>query len=155
MRYFIRSLKYFCALCVLLAVLIAFNLNTGIASLSLKETLYVMFHTPRGAMLPAAVVLLAALYPKFGFIARRIEGDTAKHRTQIVNAMLASGYSLRSETDGVLHFRTDSPVQRAAMLFDDEVTARQEGSCILLAGNRRGVARAAYRLDSYIQRLEK
>ena len=151
MRYFVRSLKYFCALCVLLAVIMAFNLGTGIASLTFEETLYVMFHTPRGALLPVAVVVLAAFYPKFGFLKRRIEGDVVKHRTQIVNAMLAAGYSLRSEAEGVMHFRTDSPVQRIATLFGDEVTVRQEDGCILLEGSRRGVARAAYRLDAYIE----
>ncbi len=49
-RYLIRSLKYFAALCVLCMAIMALNLTTGMASLSLEETLYVMFHTPRGLL---------------------------------------------------------------------------------------------------------
>lgn len=79
-RYLIRSLKYFAALCVLCMAIMALNLTTGMASLSLEETLYVMFHTPRGLLLPAVIVLLAAFYPRFGFIVRRVEGDVEEHR---------------------------------------------------------------------------
>ena len=60
-RYLIRSLKYFAALCVLCMAIMALNLTTGMASLSLEETLYVMFHTPRGLLLPAVIVLLGAM----------------------------------------------------------------------------------------------
>lgn len=154
MRYFIRSLKYFCALCVLIAAIMLLNLSTGIASLTFEETLYVMFHTPRGVLLPVAAVLLALFYPKFGFIRRRIGGDVATHRTQIVNALLFAGYSLRSEADGTMRFRADSPLRRLTMLFDDEIAVSQEGDRILLEGNRRGVARAAYRLEAYIDYLK-
>ena len=59
MKYFIRSLKYFVALCVLCAAIMALNRLSGFATLTLEETFYVMFHTTRGMMLPAVIVLLA------------------------------------------------------------------------------------------------
>lgn len=52
MKYFIRSLKYFVALCVLCAAIMALNRLSGFATLTLEETFYVMFHTTRGMMLP-------------------------------------------------------------------------------------------------------
>ena len=58
MKYFIRSLKYFVALCVLCAAIMALNRLSGFATLTLEETFYVMFHTMRGMMLPAVIVLL-------------------------------------------------------------------------------------------------
>ena len=43
MKYFIRSLKYFVALCVLCAAIMALNRLSGFATLTLEETFYVMF----------------------------------------------------------------------------------------------------------------
>ena len=70
-RYLIRSLKYFVALCVLCAGIMALNRMMG-SALDIRQTLYVMFHTTRGMLLPAVIVVLAALYPKFGFIVRKV-----------------------------------------------------------------------------------
>ena len=84
-RYLIRSLKYFVALCVLCAGIMALNRMMG-SALDIRQTLYVMFHTTRGMLLPAVIVVLAALYPKFGFIVRKVEGDVQQNREQILNA---------------------------------------------------------------------
>ena len=65
MKYFIRSLKYFVALCVICVAILALMLATGTSALTLDQTVYVMFHTSRYATLFAAIVVLAALYPKF------------------------------------------------------------------------------------------
>lgn len=149
-RYLIRSAKYFVALCVLCAALVALNLSSGMARLSLDETLYVMFRTPRGLMLPAVIVLLALFYPRFGFTSRRIEGDVEEDRAQIENAFRTSGFVLCGEREGVLEFRGDGFLRRLRMLYEDSVTVTQYGQWILIEGNRHGVARAAYRLDSYL-----
>lgn len=151
--YLRRSVKYFVALCVLCMALIALNLTTGMAALSFEQTLYAMFHTPRGLLLPATIVVLAALYPRFGFSVRRIEGDTERHRTQIEQAFRSAGFSLCCEEDETLVFRADGFVRRLAMLYEDEVRVSQYGQWIVLEGNRRGVARAAYRLESYLQMI--
>ena len=150
MKYFIRSLKYFVALCVLCAAIMALNRLSGFATLTLEETFYVMFHTTRGMMLPAVIVLLAAFYPKFGFVQRKVEGDVGENREQIVNAFRSSGFSLRSEEDGVMVFRADTLLQKLMLLGEDEIRVSQYGQWIVLDGIRRGVARVQYRLDSYI-----
>ncbi|MDE6876252.1 MAG: hypothetical protein K2P00_00285, partial [Alistipes sp.] len=97
MNYFLRSLKYFAALCILCFALMALMLVTGTSALSARETFYVMFHTTRYLTLLGAIVVLAAFYPRFGFVVRRVEGDTARHRQQIVNAFKSAGFSLVSE----------------------------------------------------------
>ena len=150
-RYLIRSLKYFAALCVLCMAIMALNLTTGMASLSLEETLYVMFHTPRGLMLPAVIVLLAAFYPRFGFIVRRVEGDVEEHREQIVNAFRSAGFELRRDEDDALFFRAKGPLHRLLLLGEDEIKVSQYGQWIELEGIRRGVTRVIYRLDSHIR----
>ena len=149
-KYLIRSAKYFVALCVLLVAIMALNRALG-ATLTIRETFYVMFHTTRGLLLPVVVVVLALCYPRFGFIVRRVEGDTELDREQIVYAFLSAGFSLRREEEGTLFFRADGFVQKLLLLWEDEIRVSQYGQWIELDGIRRGVARVQYRLDSYLQ----
>lgn len=151
MKYFLRSLKYFCALCVLCIVLMGLMLMTGTSALSLDDTIYVMFHTDRYLMLAVALVVLAALYPRFGFVVRKVEGDVELNREQIVNAFRSAGFSLRSDEDGQMTFRADNFLRKLMLLGEDEIKVSQYGQWITLDGIRRGVARVEYRLDSYIQ----
>ena len=155
MTYFIRSVKYFVALCVLCIALMALMLATGTSALSFDDTIHVMFHTTRYLTLFAAIVVLAALYPRFGFIVRKIEGDTVRHRQQIVNAFGSAGFSLESEADGKMIFRADGIPHRLTLLFEDRIEVSQYGQWILVDGIRRGVAKVVYRLDSYIQTAER
>ena len=142
-KYIVRSLKYFFALCVLCIALMGLMLMTGTSALSLDDTLYVMLHTDRYLMLFAAIVALAAVYPRFGFVVRRVEGDIEENREQILNAF-------RSDEDGVMTFRADNFGQKLMLLGEDEIKVSQYGQWIVLDGIRRGVARVQYRLDSYI-----
>ena len=152
-KYLIRSLKYFCALCVLCVAIMFLNRITGTARLTVSETLYVMFHTPRGMLLPGAIILLAALYPKFGFVVRQVEGDIAENREQILNAFRSEGFSLRSQTDDAMVFRADNWSKKLLMLGEDEIKVSQYGQWIRIEGIRRGVARVQYRLDSYLDMI--
>ena len=155
MTRFLRSLKYFVAMCLLCAALMALMFLTGTSALSPSETLCVMFRSTRFLLLFGALVVLAALYPRFGFVCRKVEGDTERNRKQIINAFKSAGFSLREETDGVLRFRADGFLHRLLLLFEDEIAVSQHGQWILLDGIRRGVARVEYRLDSYIRMTER
>ena len=149
-KYIVRSLKYFFALCVLCIALMGLMLMTLTAALSLDDTLSVMLPTDRYLMLFAAIVALAAVYPRFGFVVRRVEGDIEENREQILNAFRSAGFSLRSDEDGVMTFRADNFGQKLMLLGEDEIKVSQYGQWIVLDGIRRGVARVQYRLDSYI-----
>lgn len=154
-KYLIRSVKYFVALCVLCAVLMGAMLLTGTSQLTPRETLYLLLHSDRFVLLGAALVVLAATYPRFGFMTRRIEGDLEGHRTQIETAFRNAGFRLAGEEEGELRFRGDGFVKRATLLFEDEIRVRQYGQWIELEGIRRGVARIAYRLEGYIEMLNR
>lgn len=155
MKYLIRSLKYFVALCVLCVVLMALMILTGSSNLTAEETIYLMFHSDRFVLLGIAMVVLAAAYPRFGFITRRVEGDVEQHRTQINNALHTAGFRLVKEEDGVLFFRGDGLLKRLSLLFEDEISVRQYGQWIEIEGIRRGVAKAWYLLDSYIEMVKR
>ncbi len=150
-KYIIRSVKYFFAMCLLCMALAALMLATGTSAMSLEDTVYVMFHTSRYALLLVALVVLAAAYPKFGFVKRVVEGDITENRAQIISAFRAAGFSLAAEQNGVLTFRADGMGHKIMMLFEDEIKVSQEGRSLVLDGIRRGVARVEYRLDSYIK----
>lgn len=150
-KYFVRSLKYFCALCVLCVLIMLLNRLAGTSILTLKETFYVMFHTPKGMLLPVVIVVLAAVYPRIGFVTRRVEGDTEKDRQQIINAFRTAGFALRSEKEGVMIFRADSPLRKLTLLWEDEIRVSQFGQWIEIDGIRRGVARVQYQLENYLR----
>ena len=71
MKYLIRSVKYFIALCVLYLIIMALMLLTNTSVLTPSETFSALVRSTRGQVLIVAVVLLSALYPKFGFAGRR------------------------------------------------------------------------------------
>ena len=148
MKYFVRSLKYFFALCVLFVALTW--LMTATSALTLEGVLYEMFHTDRYLRVMLVIIALAAAYPRFGFVERKVEGDIEKNREQIINAFRSAGFSLRSDKDGVMTFRADSFGQKLLLRGEDEIKVSQYGQWIVLDGIRRGVARVQYRLDSYI-----
>lgn len=155
MKYFVRSVKYFVALCVLCAVLMVLMLVTGTSQLTAEETLYLLFHSDRFVLLAVAVVVLALSYPKFGFIVRRMEGDLVNDRTQIETAFRNEGFCLVREENGVLYFRGENFIKRLTLLFEDDVTVHQEGEELVIDGIRRGVARVVYRLGGYLQMVHR
>lgn len=155
MKYFVRAAKYFVALCVLCLALMALMIVTGTSALSLDDTLYAALHTTRFAKMFGAILLLAAFYPRFGFIVREVEGDMEEHREQILNAMRSAGFSLLREEEGKMIFRADTLLRKAMLLFEDEIEVTQYGQWIRLDGIRRGVAHAAYRLDAYLTMVKR
>ena len=155
MNYLIRSLKYFVALCVLCVVMMGLMLLTGTSELTAEETLYLMFHSDRFVLLGIAIVVLSATYPKFGFMTKRVEGDIHAHRQQIEHAFHAAGFRLVKEEDEVLYFRGDGLWKRLTLLFEDEIRVQQYGQWIEINGIRRGVARAWYLLDSYLEMVKR
>lgn len=151
MKYFIRSLKYFVSLCVICIAILGVMLATKTSALNFDQTMYVMFHTWRYAVLFAAIVLLSAFYPIFGFITRKVEGDIEENRPQIINAFKAAGFELSSEKEDVMTFKAKSILQKLTLLGEDEITVSQYGQWIVIDGIRRGVARVVYRLEAYIE----
>ena len=148
MKYLIRSVKYFIALCVLYLIIMALMLLTNTSVLTPSETFSALVHSTRGQVLIVAVVLLSALYPKFGFIRRQEIGSLRK----ILNAFVSEGFKPVRESEHEMVFRADSLFKRLTLLFEDEIRVTQTGEWITIEGIRRGVARVYYRLQSYLER---
>ena len=145
-------MKYFVAFVVLYLAVTWLSLYASGLDVSVRDSVLATMHTPRGMALAAAVVLLSAVYPRFGFVTRRVEASTEDDREQITSAFAASGFRLAAEEDGVMIFRADNIVRRLLLLFEDEVRVSQSqyGQWVEITGIRRAAARTAYRLEWYM-----
>ena len=146
MRYFIRALKYFAAFCVLYFAIVWLSvMTTKGMDISAWDYIVANFQTTRGQLLGLAVVVLSAVYPRMGFMTRRVECDREAERDYILRVFAAAGFTLKEESDGRMVFRADNILSRLFMLFEDEIVVEQYGQWIDISGIRRGVAKVLYR----------
>ena len=149
MKYLIRSAKYFAAFCVLyLGIVWLSVMTTKSMDYSVWDYVMATFATSRGKMLGLAVVVLSALYPRMGFITRRVECDMQEQedRDYLLRVFAAAGFTLKEEGDGRMVFKADNILSRLVMLFEDEITVEQFGQWVDITGIRRGVAKVVYRM---------
>ena len=147
MKYVIRSVKYFLAFCVLYVGVVYLSIMTSKGmDLSVWQYIVAAFATTKGKMLGAAVVVLSALYPRMGFMTRRVECDMEQERDYLLQMFAVAGFSLKEESEGRMVFRADNILSRLVMLFEDEITVEQYGQWIDITGIRRGVAKVVYRM---------
>lgn len=146
MRYLIRAVKYLLAFCVIYLAVVWLSLKTmrGM-DVSVMDYVVATLQTTRGQLLMAAVVVLSALYPRFGFMTRRVECDMEEERDSLLANMALAGYTLREESEGRMVFRATSILDRIVMLFEDEIVVEQYAQWINITGIRRGVAKVMYR----------
>lgn len=147
MKYLIRSVKYFLAFCVLYVGVVYLSIMTSKGmDLGVWEYIVAAFETTRGKMLGLAVVVLSALYPRMGFMTRRVECDMVEERDYLIQMFAVAGFSLKEESEGRMVFRADNILSRLVMLFEDDITVEQYGQWIDITGIRRGVAKVVYRM---------
>lgn len=147
MKYVIRSVKYFLAFCVLYVGVVYLSIMTSKGmDLSVWQYIVAAFATTKGKMLGAAVVVLSALYPRMGFMTRRVECDMEQERDYLLQMFAVAGFSLKEESEGRMVFRADNILSRLVMLFEDEIIVEQYGQWIDITGIRRGVAKVVYRM---------
>ena len=102
------------------------------------------FQSTKGQLLGVAVVALAAFYPRFGFMTRRVECDMEEEKDVIIAAFARAGFSLKGESDGRMLFRATNVLDRIVMLFEDEIVVEQYAQWINITGIRRGVAKVVF-----------
>ena len=89
--------------------------------------------------------MLSAIYPRMGFMSRRVKWDMENNYDRLLEIFAAAGFSLKQKQDGKLIFRANNIFDKIIMLFEDEITVTVEGDEIVVEGIRRGVARVIYR----------
>lgn len=139
-------MKYLLAFCVIYLAVVWLSLKTTRGmDVSVMDYVMATLQTTKGQLLMAAVVVLSALYPRFGFMTRRVECDMEEERDSLLANMALAGYTLREESEGRMVFRATSILDRIVMLFEDEIVVEQYAQWINITGIRRGVAKVMYR----------
>ncbi|MBR7097604.1 MAG: hypothetical protein IKC78_07475, partial [Alistipes sp.] len=103
-RYILCAVKYLLAFIVLYLGLLWLSQRVSGIDVALIDSVVATLQTRKGQLLVVAVVVLAAMYPKWGFITRRVECDMEEDREQILAAFRASGFELFSEQEDKLIF---------------------------------------------------
>ena len=153
--YIKRSVKFLFALIVLYVAAMWIMSKIGATMLTPREMAMNLFLSTRGLILVAVVLIWAAVYPKVGFVTRRVEADMHEDRERIENAFVRSGYIMTENGDGELKFRAGNVLKRLRLLFEDEITVSQFGQWLVISGIRRSVAEIEMRLNSYMQNYKR
>lgn len=153
MRYLIRAIKYLLLLSALYVALVWAMYLLG-AEPQIDPWLQIEAHLRAdiGKKMVVMFVILAALYPRFGFMRKRIEGyRPERDKERLQNAMEVFGYKLAESHDGVDVYRAEGVVKRLTLLWEDRIEVRIEDGALEMKGIRRMVARIAYQLETYIR----
>lgn len=148
-KYFVRSVKYFVALCVLYVALMALMHYSEHAPITFAQRWELLFATWRGWGMVVATILLAATYPYFGFAKRTFEGNIATDREEFTMAAEVSGLELVSATETKLVYRAKG-LRRLVKLYEDEVVVRQNGTQVEVGGLRSLSVRLAFDAERFI-----
>lgn len=70
----VRAVKYLIWLALLFTLVFALMISTGTSRVGAGEALHELFGSSRGMLMIATIVVLALLYPRFGFTRRRRPG---------------------------------------------------------------------------------
>lgn len=152
MRYVIRSLKYLVYLAVLLFafVWLITMLDSNIKMTAWDYALY-KFGTTDGYIMLAALVVLVALYPLFGYMRKVVNDcDVEADKVRIHNAMQVYGFRYVGCKDGVHTYRASGILRRLMLRFEDKIELRQVGSNVEFYGLRSQVARVVFQLQGYL-----
>lgn len=145
-----RACKYFLQITLIFIVIIAVLMFTGMVSTDVN----VAFRNGWTSLAYIAIAfgVMSAVYPFFGYGKRHIraQGDPAKHRAAIAEAMKERGYVLASEKDGVLQYRLSSAVNRIARLWEDTITISPVLDGFEAEGLVRDLARVVSSIDHKI-----
>ena len=152
MSYFIRALKYFVFLLVMLVVMVwIMTLLDKNITMSVWEYIGYKFRGEGGMIMLLALVVLSALYPLFGYMRKRVPSCNLKEdEVRIHNAMLVYGFKYVGERDGVQVYRTMGILRRVMLRFEDTIELRQVGDSVEFYGLRSQVARVTFQLQGYL-----
>lgn len=145
-RHLVRSAKYLVWLLILFTVIFLIMSLTGTSRFDSLDALRQLFGSNRGALMICALLVLALLYPRFGFVIRKFNADPTQNREAILEAFTRSGYSLESETPDGLIFRVSSPLRRVMLLWEDRIRMVPTPGGFTLEGLRKEVVKVELRL---------
>ena len=147
MTYIRRAIKYFIQTCLLLAVILAILMASGMVSTDISIAFQHGWTSVWWIL--GLFAVMALVYPFFGYQKRmiRVKGDPALAKDGIAEALRGRGYVLGSDTDGVLKFHLTAPLNRAFRFWEDTITLTP----VLEGWEAEGLSRDLVRVISSIE----
>lgn len=143
MKYFVRAVKYF----IYLSVLIVVILGLLVLIKAVEPNIDTMFRNGYDALWQIALLfaVLSAIYPKVGYAAKdaAISGDWDTVRADIKKYMESHYYSLEKAKPGLMTFRHNGTVSRISRMYEDRITIKEIPGGVNVEGLRKDVLRIA------------
>lgn len=143
MKYFVRAVKYF----IYLSVLIVVILGLLVLIKAVEPNIDTMFRNGYDALWQIALLfaVLSAIYPKVGYVAKdaAISGDWDTVRADIKKYMENHYYSLEKAKPGLMTFRHNGTVSRISRMYEDRITIKEIPGGVNVEGLRKDVLRIA------------
>lgn len=143
MKYFIRAIKYFIYFAVLTTVIVTALVLIG----AVEGNIDSIFEGGTDALWKIAVffALVAAVYPKVGFITRDIPSDRDWNgiREEVLTFFRERRYELESETPQQVTFRIRGTAGKLSKMYEDRITLTIRPGGYDMEGLRKDVMRLA------------
>lgn len=148
MKYFIRSVKYFFYFSLTCAVLVTLLVIIGAAEGDINSIFEEGYRSIGKIAIFFAIV--AAVYPKLGFITREIAVDKSWEdiREQTLKFMTERRYSLESESPQVVTFRVKGTAAKLTKMYEDRLTLTRTADGWAMEGLRKDAFRLASGLEN-------
>ncbi len=151
MKYLVRSLKYFLYLLIILALVIAALIVTGLVEADFETMFKNGYDSYWQIALVAAV--LAALYPRMGYSTRtaHLYGEPADVKARLDHVMDLHGYRLSKDLgeEGLCYVRR-SGLSRALKMWEDTLTCRITAPGVEIEGPTKDLVRIVSGLEAQI-----
>ena len=147
MKYFIRSVKYFFYFAFLTTAIILVLVMIG----AVEGSIDTIFEGGYSALWKIAIffALIAAVYPKFGFVCRKLDttGSWDDVRNAAVTYFSGKPFKLETETGDEVSFRRRDIISRIAKMGEDRITVRRTDDGFVMEGLRKDVITFATGLE--------
>ncbi len=147
MKYTIRAIKYFFYFAIITTAIVFALILIG----AVEGDINAIFEGGYSALWKIAIffALVAAVYPKVGFISREIiiSPEREVSPDEVIGYFRDRNYVLESETGDVMTFRFKGVAGRLSKMYEDRLTLTVIPSGYVLEGLRKDVMRLAAGLE--------
>lgn len=152
-RNFVRSVKYFLYIVVLYVVLVWAMKQLGYSTLGEGDIWEQLFSSQKGLGFLGVVLVVAIMYPKFGFVSRRVRINMTIKRDQIAKEMASVGFIYQSHLSSkdVMVFRAATLSKKVFSMWEDQIEIYDRGEAMVIDGIRREVVRLAFILENRLR----
>ncbi len=155
MKYFIRAVKYFLYLMIILTLIIVIMVKAGFVEAELDK----IFVNGLDSLWQIALIMavFAALYPRMGYTSRTAHILAAPEEAKglILKEMDIRGYRLSKEEKGAMVFVKKSSFARAMRMWEDGITISSTFGGWNLEGPSKDLVRIAGALEATNQTPEE